>query len=53
MSDDTSLGRLSDRQVGHLRHFANLSRQPVNDWSMMQGRGTGQDDFGGYRFQLA
>ncbi len=44
---------LSDRQAGHLRHFANLSRQPVNDWSGMQGRGTGQDDFGGYRFQLA
>lgn len=45
--------RLDDRQAGHLRHFANLSRQPVNDWSFMQGRGTGQDDFGGYRFQLA
>ena len=44
---------LSDRQAGHLRHFANLSRRPVNDWSGMQGRGTGQDDFGGYRFQLA
>ncbi|MFM9924454.1 hypothetical protein VLK31_15790 [Variovorax sp. H27-G14] len=44
---------LNDRQAGHLRHFANLSRQPVNDWSFMQGRGTGQDDFGGYRFQMA
>ncbi|MDP9901085.1 linalool dehydratase/isomerase domain-containing protein [Variovorax ginsengisoli] len=44
---------LTDRQVGHLRHFANLSRQLPNDWSLMQGRGTGQDDFGGYRFQLA
>lgn len=48
-----ALEMLSDRQVGHLRHFANLSRQPVNDWSLMQGRGAGQDDFGGYRFQLA
>jgi hypothetical protein len=44
---------LTDREAGHLRHFANLSRQPMNDWSLMQGRGTGQDDFGGYRFQLA
>lgn len=44
---------ITDRQAGHLRHFANLSRQPVNDWSSMQGRGAGQDDFGGYRFQLA
>jgi hypothetical protein len=44
---------LDDQQLGHLRHFANLSRQPVNDWSFMQGRGTGQDDFGGYRFQMA
>ncbi|WP_213959472.1 hypothetical protein [Variovorax sp. dw_954] len=45
--------QLDDLQVGHLRHFANLSRQPINDWSFMQGRGTGQDDFGGYRFQMA
>jgi hypothetical protein len=40
-------------QRGHLRHFDNLSRQPANDWSLMAGRSTGQDDFGGYRFQLA
>jgi hypothetical protein len=40
-------------QVGHLRHFANLSRQGPNDWSLMGGRSSGQDDFGGYRFQLA
>jgi hypothetical protein len=44
---------LSDRQAGHLRHFANLSQQPVNDWSSMLGRGAGQDDFGALRFQLA
>lgn len=44
---------LTDRQAGHLRHFANLARQPPNDWSLMQGRGAGQDDFGGYRFQLS
>jgi hypothetical protein len=53
MNTDTSREMLSDQQAGHLRHFANLSRQPTNDWSSMQGRGAGQDDFGGYRFQLA
>jgi hypothetical protein len=46
--------RVLDReQLGHLRHWDNLSRQQPNDWSLMQGKGTGQDDFGGYRFQLA
>jgi hypothetical protein len=44
---------LSAEQVGHLRHFENLLAQPPNDWSLMQGKGMGQDDFGGYRFQLA
>ncbi len=44
---------LDPLQRGHLRHFDNLSRRPVNDWSLMTGRSTGQDDFGGYRFQLA
>ncbi|WP_333751335.1 linalool dehydratase/isomerase domain-containing protein [Streptomyces sp. IBSBF 2394] len=44
---------LTAAQTGHLRHFDNLSRQLPNDWSLMQGKGTGQDDFGGYRFQLA
>ena len=53
MTGSHATDTLTDRQAGHLRHFANLSRQPPNDWSMMQGRGTGQDDFGGYRFQLA
>ncbi len=52
MSDPARAG-LSAEQVGHLRHFANLARQPVNDWSLMHGRGIGQEDFGGYRFQLA
>ncbi|MBP1881852.1 hypothetical protein [Sinorhizobium mexicanum] len=40
-------------QMGHIRHYDNLSRQLPNDWSLMKGRGVGQDDFGGYRFQLA
>ena len=44
---------LTPQQVGHLRHVENLSLQPVNDWSLMKGIGTGQDDFGAYRFQLA
>jgi hypothetical protein len=44
---------LSPEQLGHLRHFDNLSRQLPNDWSLMQGKGVRQEDFGGYRFQLA
>ncbi|MGQ4615147.1 linalool dehydratase/isomerase domain-containing protein [Nocardia sp. R7R-8] len=44
---------LTAQQLGHLRHFDNLSRQLPNDWSLMLGKATGQDDFGGYRFQLA
>jgi len=44
---------LDREQLGHLRHWDNLSRQQPNDWSLMQGKGYGQDDFGGYRFQLA
>ncbi len=44
---------LTREQLGHLRHVDNLSRRLPNDWSLMQGRGQGQDDFGGYRFQLA
>ncbi|MGY4103481.1 linalool dehydratase/isomerase domain-containing protein [Nocardia sp. R16R-3T] len=44
---------LTSEQLGHLRHFDNLSRQLPNDWSLMQGKANGQDDFGGYRFQLA
>jgi len=44
---------LTVEQLGHLTHFDNLSRQPPNDWSLMKGKGVGQDDFGAYRFQLA
>ncbi|MCE0761475.1 hypothetical protein LWC35_00875 [Pseudonocardia kujensis] len=46
-------GVLTREQLGHLRHWDNLSRQLPNDWSLMHGKGVGQDDFGGYRFQLA
>ena len=44
---------LDQLQLGHLRHIDNLSRQPPNDWSFMSGRAANQEDFGGYRFQLA
>ena len=44
---------LNREQRGHLRHFANLLAQPDNDWSLMKGRGFGQEDFGAFRFQLA
>ncbi|PBC35073.1 hypothetical protein CJ179_49895 [Rhodococcus sp. ACS1] len=50
---ETALSELTPEQVGHLRHFANLLNQPANDWSLMQGKAFGQDDFGAYRFQLA
>ena len=53
MSGGFAAKGLDRLQRGHLRHFDNLSRQPQNDWSLMKGRSTGQDDFGGYRFQLA
>lgn len=44
---------LNDAQLGHLRHWDNLSRQLPHDWSLMQGKGQGEDDFGSFRFQLA
>ena len=44
---------LTDEQLGHLRHFDNLSRLPTNDWSLMSHRTLGQDDFSSYRYQLA
>jgi hypothetical protein len=44
---------LDQQQLGHLRHWDNLSRRLPHDWSLMDGKGLGQDDFGSYRFQLA
>lgn len=44
---------LSTEQLGHLRRLEAMGNLPKNDWSGMQGRSTGQDDLGGYRFQLA
>jgi hypothetical protein len=40
---------LSREQLGHLRHWDNLSQRLVVD----AGQGVSQDDSGGYRFQLA
>lgn len=53
MIRESAKAGLDNLQIGHLRHFDNLSRRPVNDWSGMKGRSVGQDDFGGYRFQLS
>ncbi len=53
MSATTAAQGLDTQQLGHLRHFANLARQPPNQWELMKGKGYGQEDFGGYRFQLA
>lgn len=53
MSAKHAVQGLDALQLGHLRHFANLARQPPNQWDLMKGKGYGQEDFGGYRFQLA
>jgi hypothetical protein len=49
----TTASMLNREQLGHLRHWDNLSRQLPHDWSLMQGKGVGEDDFGSHRFQLA
>jgi hypothetical protein len=49
----TTASVLDEAQLGHLRHWDNLSRQLPHDWSLMHGKGAGEDDFGSYRFQLA
>ena len=53
MSGNHATAELDRLQIGHLRHFANLARQLPNQWNLMSGKGYGQEDFGGYRFQLA
>jgi hypothetical protein len=53
MDRNLALIGLDRVQLGHLRHFANLARQLPNQWDLMKGKGYGQEDFGGYRFQLA
>jgi Linalool dehydratase/isomerase len=53
LSQDYASAGLDRLQVGHLRHLATLARQPPNQWELMKGKGYGQEDFGGYRFQLA
>jgi hypothetical protein len=44
---------LDDFQIGHLRHFENLSLRPENDWTDMQGLYPMQEDYGAYRYQIA
>jgi hypothetical protein len=53
MSTDYASAGLDKLQLGHIRHFNNLSRQPPNEWALMKGNGYGQEDFGSLRFQLA
>jgi hypothetical protein len=53
MNRDFASQGLDRLQLGHIRHFDNLSRQLPNQWDLMKGKGYGQEDFGGYRFQLA
>ncbi|OKO89160.1 hypothetical protein AC629_07385 [Bradyrhizobium sp. NAS80.1] len=53
MSSRYAFESLDKLQIGHIRHFDNLSRQPPNQWKLMKGKGYGQEDFGGFRFQLA
>jgi Linalool dehydratase/isomerase len=53
MSSTYAFESLNKLQVGHIRHFDNLSRRLPNQWELMKGKGYGQEDFGGFRFQLA
>jgi Linalool dehydratase/isomerase len=48
--EDVALDRM---QIGHLRRMFNLSAQLPDDWSGMMGKTSLQEDFSGYRFQLA
>lgn len=50
---DLPISRLDDFQIGHLRHFENLSLQAENDWTDMQGLFPMQEDYGAYRYQIA
>ena len=51
--DPSSYPLLDEKQVGSIRHIANLARQLKNDWSNMMGPTPGSEDFGAYRYQLA
>ena len=43
MSSPYALESLDKLQVGHIRHFDNLSRQPPNQWELMKGKGYGRE----------
>ncbi|CAL9660246.1 hypothetical protein [Streptomyces sp. enrichment culture] len=51
--DLSSVPRLDDVQIGHLRHFENLAFLPDGDWSRMGGADPGQEWLDAYRYQLA
>ncbi len=54
MSATTAACGLDTQQLGHLRHFANLARQPPNQWELMEVAGLPPERIlAGYRFQLA
>lgn len=48
-----ALPMLDDKQAGHIRHIANLSRQLPNDWAHMVSSQPFQEDFSAFRYQLA
>jgi hypothetical protein len=45
--------KLTDAQVGHLRHFHNLVAQKDGDWHHMGGQEPMQEFLDAYRYQLA
>lgn len=49
---DEGYPALSAKQLGHVRHLANLAYQPDGDWSLMGDTPPG-DDFDAYQFQIA
>lgn len=49
----SSVPELDELQIGHLRHFENLSLRAENDWADMQGLFPMQEDYGAYRYQIA
>src|SRR5258708_18158417 len=51
--DPSSYPLMDEKEVGSIRHIANLARQVERDWWNMMGRPPGCEDFGAYRYQLA
>ncbi|MDQ0745831.1 hypothetical protein QF034_000062 [Streptomyces africanus] len=51
--DLSGVPQLDDLQLGHLRHFENLSLLPDGEWRHMGGIDPGQEAMDAYRYQLA